>query len=116
MINIVSIFTPPIAAHVTFESGNYIDKNLGNDPVWQIENNEPIQFSMRWGGENNLHSNVLDLKQLRLNGWNGTDWISVGFDTLLGNINAGYLKTRVLAFVNLDFKPNPSLEVELSVE
>ena len=51
---------------------------------------------MRWGSENNLHSNVLDLNQLRLNGWNGTDWISVGFDTLLGNINAGYLKTRVL--------------------
>ena len=78
------------------ESGNYSDENRRNDPVWQIENNGPIQFSMRWGGENNLHSNVLDLKQLRLNGWNGTDWVSVGFDTLLGNINAGYLKTRVL--------------------
>jgi hypothetical protein len=78
------------------ESGNYSDENRRNDPVWQIENNGPIQFSMRWGSENNLHSNVLDLNQLRLNGWNGTDWISVGFDTLEGNINAGYLKTRVL--------------------
>jgi len=78
------------------ESGNYTDKNHSKDPVWQIENNGPIQFSMRWGTENSLHSGVLDLNQLRLNGWNGTDWVSVGFDTLVGNINAGYLKTRVL--------------------
>ena len=97
------------------ESGNYIDKNLGNDPVWQIENNEPIQFSMRWGTENNLHSDVLDLKQLRLNGWNGTDWISVGFDTLLGNINAGYLKTRVLLPNEFKFyKLESILRVDLS--
>lgn len=78
------------------ESGNYTDKNLGDESVWQIENNGPIQFSMRWGSEYSLPSNVLDLKQLRLNGWNGTEWISVGFDTLWGNINAGFLKTRVL--------------------
>lgn len=78
------------------ESGNYTDKNFGDESVWQIENNGPIQFSMRWGSEYSLPSNVLDLKQLRLNGWNGTEWISVGFDTLLGNINAGFLKTRVL--------------------
>jgi len=78
------------------ESGNYSNENLSNDPLWQIENNGPIQFSMRWGTENSLHSEILDLKQLRLNGWNGTDWIPVGFDTLLGNINSGFLKTRVL--------------------
>ena len=78
------------------EIGNYSDENRSSDLVWQIENNGPIQFSMRWGTDNNLHSGVLDLKQLRLNGWNGIDWVSVGFDTLLGNINAGYLKTRVL--------------------
>ena len=78
------------------ESGNHSDKNIGDDPVWQIQNNGPIQFSMRWGSENNLHTEVLDLKQLRLYGWNGTEWISVGFDSLWGDINAGFLKTRFL--------------------
>jgi hypothetical protein len=83
--------------------------------VWQIENNGPIQFSMRWGTENNLHSGVLDLKQLRLKGWNGSDWISVGFDTLLGNINAGYLKTRVLLPNEFKFyKLESILRVDLS--
>ncbi len=97
------------------ESGNYADKNLGIDPVWQIENNGPIQFSMRWGSDNNLHSDVLDLKQLRLNGWNGTDWVSVGFDTLLGNINAGYLKTRILLPNEFKFyKLESILRVDLS--
>jgi hypothetical protein len=78
------------------ESGYSLNENYSKSPVWQIENNNPIQFSMRWGTDNNLPSDVLDLKQLRLNGWNGTDWVLVGFDTLVGNINAGYLKTRVL--------------------
>jgi len=78
------------------ESGNSLSEKRSNDPVWHIENNGPIQFSIRWGKDNNLHDDVLDLKQLRLNGWNGTDWVLVGFDTLVGNINAGYLKTRVL--------------------
>jgi hypothetical protein len=97
------------------EAGNYSNKNLGDDPVWQIENNGPIQFSMRWGTENNLHSGVLDLKHLRLKGWNGSDWISVGFDTLLGNINAGYLKTRVLLPNEFKFyKLESILRVDLS--
>ena len=97
------------------ESGNYLDKNLDNDPVWQIENNGPIQFSMRWGSKNNLPSNVLDLKQLRLNGWNGTEWISVGFDTLWGNINEGFLKTRVLLPNEFKFyKLESILRVDLS--
>jgi len=78
------------------DSGYSLSDNSSNHPVWQIENNGPIQFSMRWGTDNNLPSDVLDLKQLRLNGWNGTDWILVGFDTLVGNLKAGYLKTRVL--------------------
>jgi hypothetical protein len=78
------------------ESDHSLGHNRSNYPVWQIENNSPIQFSMRWGTDNNLPTDVLDLKQLRLNGWNGTDWVLVGFDTLVGNINAGYLKTRVL--------------------
>jgi hypothetical protein len=78
------------------ESGNSLSENRINDPVWQIENNSPIQISMRWGKDNNLPTDVLDLKQLRLNGWNGTDWVLVGFDTLVGNLKAGYLKTRVL--------------------
>jgi hypothetical protein len=97
------------------EAGNYLAKNSGDYPVWQIENNGPIQFSMRWGTENNLHSGVLDLKQLRLKGWNGADWISVGFDTLLGNINAGYLKTRVLLPNEFKFyKLESILRVDLS--
>jgi hypothetical protein len=97
------------------ESGNNLDKNLGNDPVWQIQNNGPIQFSMRWGSENNLHTEVLDLKQLRLYGWNGTEWISVGFDSLWGNINAGYLKTRVLLPNEFKFyKLESILRVDLS--
>ena len=97
------------------ESGNYLDKYLNDDPVWQIENNGPIQFSMRWGSEYSLHSNALDLKQLRLNGWNGTEWISVGFDTLLGNINAGFLKTRVLFPNEFKFyKLESILRVDLS--
>ena len=97
------------------ESGNYLDKYLNDDPVWQIENNGPIQFSMRWGSEYSLHSNALDLKQLRLNGWNGTEWISVGFDTLLGNINAGFLKTRVLLPNEFKFyKLESILRVDLS--
>jgi hypothetical protein len=78
------------------ESDHSLGHYRSNYPVWQIENNSPIQFSMRWGTDNNLPTDVLDLKQLRLNGWNGTDWVLVGFDTLVGNINAGYLKTRVL--------------------
>lgn len=78
------------------EYGNSLSENGSNDPVWHIENNGAIQFSMHWGTENNLHSDVLDLKQLRLKGWNGTDWVSVGFDTLAGNLKAGYLKTRVI--------------------
>lgn len=78
------------------EYGNSLSENGINDPVWHIENNGAIQFSMRWGISNNLHSDILDLKQLRLKGWNGTDWVSVGFDTLTGNLNAGYLKTRVI--------------------
>lgn len=97
------------------ESGNYTDKNLGDEPMWQIENNVPIQFSMRWGSENILHTDLLDLKQLRLYGWNGTDWISVGFDTLLGNINAGFLKTRVLLPNEFKFyKLESILKVDLS--
>ena len=97
------------------ESGNYTDKNLGDEPVWQIENNGPIQFSMRWGNENNLHTDILDLKQLRLYGWNGTDWISVGFDSLWGNINAGFLKTRVLLPNEFKFyKLESILRVDLS--
>lgn len=78
------------------KSDHSLGDNSSNHSVWQIENNGPIQFSMHWGTDNNLPSDVLDIKQLRLNGWNGKDWVSVGFDTLLGNINAGYLKTRVL--------------------
>jgi hypothetical protein len=78
------------------ESGFSLNENQSKNPVWQIENNSLIQFSIRWGTNNNLPPDVLDLKQLRLNAWNGTDWVSVGFDTLVGNINAGYLKTRVL--------------------
>ena len=97
------------------ESGNYLDENLGDDPMWEIENNGPIQFSMRWGSENNLHTEVLDLKQLRLYGWNGTDWISVGFDSLWGNINAGFLKTRVLLPNEFKFyKLESILRVDLS--
>ena len=97
------------------ESGNYTDKNLGDEPVWQIENNGPIQFSMRWENENNLHTDILDLKQLRLYGWNGTDWISVGFDSLWGNINAGFLKTRVLLPNEFKFyKLESILRVDLS--
>lgn len=97
------------------ESGNYTDKNLGDAPVWQIKNIGPIQVSMRWGSENNLHSDVLDLKQLRLKGWNGTDWISVGFDSLWGNINAGFLKTRVLLPNEFKFyKLESILRVDLS--
>lgn len=78
------------------ESDNSSGLNSSNDLVWQIENNSPIQFSMRWGNDNNLPSEVLDLMHLRLNGWNGTDWVLVGFDTLVGNLNTGFLKTRVL--------------------
>ena len=97
------------------ESGNYTDKNLGDEPVWKIENNGPIQFSMRWGNDNNLHTDILDLKQLRLYGWNGTDWISVGFDSLWGNINAGFLKTRVLSPNEFKFyKLESILRVDLS--
>lgn len=97
------------------ESGNYTDKNLGDESVWQIENNGPIQFSMRWGNENNLDTDILDLKQLRLYGWNGTDWTSVGFDSLWGNINAGFLKTRVLLPNEFKFyKLESILRVDLS--
>lgn len=97
------------------ESGNYLNKYQSRDPVWLIENKVPIQLSMRWGGENNLHSSVLDLKHLRLNGWNGTDWVSVGFDTLAGNINAGFLKTRVLLSNEFKFyKLESILKVDLS--
>ena len=78
------------------KSDHSLGDNSSNHSVWQIENNGPIQFSMHWGTDNNLPSDVLDIKQLRLNGWNGKDWVLVGFDTLFGNINAGYLKTRVL--------------------
>lgn len=78
------------------ESGYSLNENQSKNSVWQIENNSAIQFSMGWGTNNNLPPDVLDLKQLRLNAWNGTEWVSVGFDTLVGNINEGYLKTRVL--------------------
>lgn len=103
-------------AKVSFvESGYYSDDNQSKDPVWLIENNGPIQLSIRWEGENVLHSSVLDLKQLRLNGWNGTDWVSVGFDTLIGNINAGFLKTRVLLSNEFKFyKLESILRVDLS--
>jgi len=103
-------------AKVSFvESGYYSDDNQSKDPVWLIENNGPIQLSIRWEGENVLHSSVLDLKQLRLNGWNGTDWVSVGFDTLIGNINAGFLKTRVLMSNEFKFyKLESILRVDLS--
>lgn len=70
---------------------------------------------MRWGNENNLDTDILDLKQLRLYGWNGTDWTSVGFDSLWGNINAGFLKTRVLLPNEFKFyKLESILRVDLS--
>lgn len=97
------------------ESGDYSDENQSKDPVWLIENKEPIQLSMHWGGKNKLHSSVLDLKQLRLKGWNGTDWVSVGFDTLAGNMNTGFLKTRVLLSNEFKFyKLESILRIDLS--
>lgn len=64
--------------------------------VWRIENNCPIQIHYDWGSQNNLNDGVFKLNDLRLNGWNGNEWILVGFDSLIGNIKEGYLKTRIL--------------------
>ena len=70
--------------------------NFNRQPVWRIENNCPIQIHYDWGSQNNLTDGVFKLNDLRLKGWNGNEWVLVGFDSLIGNIKEGYLKTNIL--------------------
>lgn len=75
---------------------NSADNYPNRQPVWRIENNCPIQIHYDWGLQNNLNDGVFRLNDLRLKGWNGNEWMLIGFDSLIGNIKEGYLKTRIL--------------------
>lgn len=66
------------------------------EPLWMIENNCPVHLYFKWGTPNELNETLFNLKDLRLKGWNGTNWVLVGIDSITGNVKNGYLKSRLI--------------------
>lgn len=73
-----------------------IGNNLNRQGIWRVENNCPIQIHYLWGPQNNINTNVFNIKDLRLKGWNGIDWELIELDTLVGGVEEGRLITRII--------------------